>query len=194
MSMSTSCLPLAEQLPLLPVADGRQLNLVEGGSLLEDWLGDCCPSVRDDIARLVPEVTSASTGRAEEEGPRQRLLAAVPPRWRAVHQRRPLLIIVEDVHWSDGTIRDFLTYASAQQSTGSMPVVTISRPGDISGEGTAVVCPAALVSAGRGRQIHVSPLTPDEVEEMAASVATDLLGVDQIAALGRAAIGRQLFG
>ena len=49
--VSASCLPLAEQLPLLPVVDGlRQLHLVEGGSLLRDSLQDCPPYVRDDNA------------------------------------------------------------------------------------------------------------------------------------------------
>ncbi|HEY5840549.1 MAG TPA: AAA family ATPase, partial [Mycobacterium sp.] len=49
--VSASCLPLAEQLPLLPVVEGlRQLHRVEGGGLLEDCLQDCPGYVRDDLA------------------------------------------------------------------------------------------------------------------------------------------------
>ena len=181
--VSTSCLPLAEQLPLLPVVDGlRQLYSVDGGALLEDCLRDCPTYVRDDIARLVPELSSPSTGTAAGEGPRQRLFAAVLQCWRAVHQRRPLLIIIEDLHWSDGTTCDFLTYVSAQQGSGSVPVVVTTRPGDIS-DGAAAVWSRALVSAGRWQQIQLPPLTPHEVEAMAASMAPDLLSVAQIAAL-----------
>ena len=113
--------------------------------------------------------------------------------WRAVHQRRPLLIIIEDLHWSDGTTRDFLTYLSAQRGTGSVPVVLTSRPGDISDDGAAEVWSAALVSTGRWQRIHLPPLTPHEVEEMAASVAPDPLSVDQIAALVRRGEGNPFF-
>ena len=110
LAVSASCLPLTEQLPLLPVVDGlRQLHLVEGGALLRGCLEDCPPYVRGDVAGLVPELTSPSTGTAVEEGPRQRLFSAVLQCWRAVHQRRPLLIVIEDLHWSDGATRDFLT-------------------------------------------------------------------------------------
>ncbi len=184
LAVSASCLPLTEQLPLLPVVDGlRQLHLVEGGALLRDCLEDCPPYVRGDVAGLVPELTSPSTGTAAEEGPRQRLFSAVLQCWRAVHQRRPLLIVIEDLHWSDGTTRDFLTYVSAQHGTGSVPVVVTSRPGNISNDGAAAVWSAPLVSDGRWQHIHLPPLTPHEVAAMAASVVPDPLSADQIAAL-----------
>ncbi|HEY5848571.1 MAG TPA: AAA family ATPase, partial [Microlunatus sp.] len=194
LAVSASCLPLAEQLPLLPVVDVlRQLHLVEGGALLEDCLRDCPPYVRDDIARLVPELTSPSTGTAAQEGPRQRLFTAVLQCWEAVHQRRPLVIIIEDLHWSDATTRDFLTYVSAQRGTGSVPAVVTSRPEDSSAEGAAELWSRALVSAGRWQQIHLRSLTPHEVEEMAASVAPNPLSADQIAALVERGEGNPFF-
>ena len=192
--VSASCLPLAEQLPLLPVVEGlRQLQGLEQGALLGDWLQECPPYVRDDIARLVPELASASSGTAVGEWSRQRLFAAVLQCWRAVHQRRPLLIIVEDLHWSDGATRDFLTYVSAQRGTGSVPVVLTSRPGDASDEGVTDVWSGPLVSTGRWQRIQLSPLTPHEVEVMAASVAPDPLTPDQIASLVRRGDGNPFF-
>ena len=193
--VSASCLPLAEQLPLLPVVDGlRQLQGLEDGALLGDCLQECPPYVRDDLARLVPELASASTGPAAGEWPRQRLFAAVLRCWKAVQQRRPLLIIIEDLHWSDGATRDFLTYVSAQRRTGSVPVVLTSRPGETSDEGSADVWSETLVSTGsRWQRIHLTPLTPYEVEVMAASVAPGLLSSDQTAALVRRGDGNPFF-
>ena len=192
--VSTSCLPLAEQLPLLPIVDGlRQLQAYEEGALLWDCLQDCPPYVRDDIARLVPELTSTSTEKAAGEWPRQRLFAAVLQCWQAVQQRRPLLIIIEDMHWSDGATRDFLTFLSAQRSTGSVSLVLTSRPGDTSDEGVAAAWSGTLVSTGRWQQIHLTPLTPHEVEAMAASVAPAPMTTDQIAELVKRGDGNPFF-
>lgn len=175
--LSASRLPLGEQLPLLPVVDGfRQLHLVKAGVLLGDCLQDYPPHVRDDIARLVPELTSPAT--AAGEWPRQRLFAAVLQCWKAIHQRQPLAIIVEDLDWSDGTTRDSLTYLSAQHSSRSLPVVLTSRPLNTSDEGAAEPWPGTRVSTGRWQRIVLTPLTPREVEEMAASVAPDSLSAD----------------
>ena len=92
-----------------------------------------------DLARVLPELTPVTAGAALGEGSRQRLFAAVLQCWEAVRLRRPLVIIIEDLHWSDGTTRDFLTYLSAQYGTGSAPLVLTSRPGDISDDGAAAV-------------------------------------------------------
>ncbi|HEY5784256.1 MAG TPA: hypothetical protein VIT65_05730 [Microlunatus sp.] len=88
------------------------------------------------------------------------------------------MIIIEDLHWSDGTTRDFLTYLSAQYGTGSAPLVLTSRPGDISDDGAAAVWSRGLVSTGRWQQLHLTSLTPREVEEMGASVMPDSLSAD----------------
>ena len=192
--VSASCLPLAEQLPLLPIVDGlRQLQGFEQGALLRGCLQACPPYVRDDIARLVPELAATSTDTAAGEWSRQRLFAAVLQCWRAVHQRQPLLVIIDDLHWSDGTTRDFLTYVSAQHSMEPVPIVLMSRPGDTSDEGAADAWSGPLVSTGGWRRIHLTPLTPHEVEAMAASVAPDPLSADQIAALVRRSEGNPFF-
>ena len=114
--VSASCLPLAEQLPLLPVVDGlRQLQGLDRGALLRDCLQDCAP-VRSGRHRQAGAGADVGVDGNSCRGAasRQRLFAAVLQCWRAVHRRRPLLIIIEDLHWSDGATRDFLTYLSAQ--------------------------------------------------------------------------------
>ena len=113
--------------------------------------------------------------------------------WTAVQQRRPLLVIIEDLHWSDGTTRDFLTYLSAQPATESVPVVLTSRPGDSSGDGAAGVWSGTAVSMGRWQRVHLAPLTPGEVAAMAVSVAPDRLSADQVAVLVRRGDGNPFF-
>ena len=192
--VSAPCQPLAEQLPLLPVVDGlRQLQSLEQGALLQDCLRECPPYVSEDLARLVPELTSGSSGAAPGEAARQRLFAAVLQCWTAVSRRQRLLITMEDLHWSDGATRDFLTYLSAQRAAGSVPVVLTTRPVDNLDEGVAAAWLGTMVSTGRWQRIHLTPLAPDEVEVMAASVAPYPLSADQVAALVRRSEGNPFF-
>ena len=54
------CLPLAEKLPLLPVADAlAELGRLEQGRVLEAALGMTPPYVRAEVARLLPQLGSA---------------------------------------------------------------------------------------------------------------------------------------
>lgn len=192
--VSAPCLPLAEQLPLLPVVDGlRQLLGVEQGALLQDCLQDCAPFVRDDLERLVPELAPGSMGAISGEWPRQRLFAAVLQCWTAVARRRPLLIIVEDLHWSDHATRDFLTYLSGQHVSGSVSVVLTARPADALDDGSLTAWSETAVATGRWQRIGLTPLTPSEVEAMAASVLPLPLTADQISALVRRADGNPFF-
>src|SRR5207248_1033651 len=63
------CLPLAEKLPLLPVADALgELSRLEQGRVLDAALDMTPPFVREEVARLLPQLGSdgeAPGGRAE---------------------------------------------------------------------------------------------------------------------------------
>ena len=51
------CLPLSQGLPLLPVVDLlRGLGGLDEGRLLDSLLSDCPAFVRDEVARLLPEL------------------------------------------------------------------------------------------------------------------------------------------
>jgi DNA-binding CsgD family transcriptional regulator len=67
------CLPLAEKLPLLPVADAlAELGRLEQGAVLEAALGRTPPYVRTEVARLLPQLGSAETGPVERAEPAER--------------------------------------------------------------------------------------------------------------------------
>lgn len=190
--VSAPCLPLAEQLPLLPVLDGlRQLHGTEDGTLLLDSLEDCPLYVRQEIARVVPELTPA-TGATSENWPKERLFYAVLQCWTTVRRRRPMLIIIEDLHWSDSATRDFLTYLAGRRAS-SVPVVLTARLLKTQDDGVFAAWTEAAASTGRWQRIRLPPLEPSEVEFMAASVATSPLTADQNAALIRRCDGNPFF-
>ena len=118
------CLPLAEKLPLLPVADALgELIRLDGGAPFEAAI--------TAVARLCAPGGGASAAAAGGRQPspagpvegwlHERLFAAVAELLNGVARRSPVGLLIEDVHWADGATLDFLTYFARAGS---------GRPGD----------------------------------------------------------------
>jgi predicted ATPase len=107
------CLPLAEQLPLLPVAGALgELCRVDGGRLVEGALGVVPEYVRREVGRLVPRLGPGEAGPGGRGGgwQRERLFAGVAELLGAVAARSAACVVVEDVHWADSSTLDCLTF------------------------------------------------------------------------------------
>jgi DNA-binding CsgD family transcriptional regulator len=107
------CLPLAEKLPLLPVADAlAELSRLDGGAPFEAALEAAPAYVRPEVARLLPRLDASEP---EATGPvegwrHERLFAAVAELLGGVARRSAVGLLIEDVHWADAATLDFLTY------------------------------------------------------------------------------------
>ena len=79
-AVSGGCLPLANKLPLLPVADALgELSRLEQGRVLEAALGMTPPYVPGEVGRLLPQLGTAEEAPAERaEGWRQERLFTSP--------------------------------------------------------------------------------------------------------------------
>jgi predicted ATPase len=125
------CLPLAEKLPLLPVAEVLgELSRLDGGGPLEAALAMAPPYVRVEIERLLPQLGPGEAAAAErgEGWRRERLFSAVAELMAAVAKRSPVGVVVEDVHWADSATLDCLTYlAGAGRGGGAVTVVVTCR-------------------------------------------------------------------
>jgi hypothetical protein len=110
------CLPLADTLPLLPVANALdELALLEGGRLLAAALQAAPEYVRQEMGRLLPEMDSGGKtveGGRDGEWRRDRLFAAVAELLVTVAGRAGpgVGLVIEDVHWADGATLDCLTF------------------------------------------------------------------------------------
>src|SRR6516164_9867393 len=108
------CLPLAEKLPLLPVAGALgELSRLDGSGLLEAALTMVPPYVRGEVARLLPQLGPGGPGTGGRGGGwrRERLFAGIAELLGAVSRRSGLALVVEDVHWADGATLDRHTAA-----------------------------------------------------------------------------------
>jgi ATP/maltotriose-dependent transcriptional regulator MalT len=162
------CLPLAEKLPLLPVAEALgELSMLDGGGLLEAALGMVPPYVRAEVARLLPQLEPGGTpaGGRGEGWRRERLFAGVAELLAAVARPRGLGLVIEDVHWADGATLDCLTFL-ARAGGGSPLTVVVTCRSDEPRLDAHVAGWLAQVRGSVGmEEIRLAPLSREEVAE-----------------------------
>ncbi|HEY8112300.1 MAG TPA: AAA family ATPase [Actinomycetes bacterium] len=127
---SGGCLPLAEKLPLLPVADAlAELSRLDDGEPFGSALEAAPAYVRPEVARLVPRLATSEPSEAEPvDGWRyERLFAAVAELLAWMARRSPVAVLVEDVHWADAGTLDFLTYLMRVSRGDALTVVATCR-------------------------------------------------------------------
>jgi DNA-binding CsgD family transcriptional regulator/tetratricopeptide (TPR) repeat protein len=130
LTVGGGCLPLAEKLPLLPVADALEgLSRLDGGTPFAAALEAAPVYVRSEVARLLPQLGAAEPGPTgpAESWLHERLFAGVAALLGGVARKSPLGLLIEDVHWADGATLDFLTYVTRAGGAGPVTVVATCR-------------------------------------------------------------------
>jgi DNA-binding CsgD family transcriptional regulator len=172
------CLPLAEVLPLLPVAAALgELARVDGGGLVAAALDAAPQYVQAEIGRLVPGLGPRGgpgpAGGRDEDWQRQRLFAAVAELLATVARSGGcgVGLVVEDVHWADSATLDLLTFLTRAGSWATVTVVATCR-GDEAPLDAQVASWLAQVRGAAGvEEIRLGPLSRPEVAQQAAALA-----------------------
>jgi DNA-binding CsgD family transcriptional regulator len=162
------CLPLAEKLPLLPIADAlSELSRLGGGAAFEAALEAAPAYVRSEVARLLPKLAAAEPAAAEPvEGWRhERLFAAVAELLGGVARRSPLVLLIEDVHWADGTTLDFLTYLPRAGRADPVTVVVTCRSDELPLDAWVADWLTHVRRDAGVQEIRLGPLSQAEVAE-----------------------------
>jgi DNA-binding CsgD family transcriptional regulator/tetratricopeptide (TPR) repeat protein len=168
------CLPLAEKLPLLPVAEALgELSRLDGGRLLEAALGVVPPYVRAEVERLLPQLGpgGAPAGVRGEGWRRERLFTGVAELLGAVARRRGLGLVIEDVHWADSATLDCLTFL-ARAGGGPLTVVVTCRSDEAPLDAQVAGWLAHVRGSEWTEEIRLRPLSREEVADEIA----DLVG------------------
>jgi DNA-binding CsgD family transcriptional regulator len=132
--ISGGCLPLAEKLPLLPVADALgELTRLEGGAPFEAALEAAPAYVRPEVARLLPGLSASElvAGETAEGWRYERLFAGMAELLDEVARRSPVAVLIEDVHWADTATLDFLTYQTRAGQAGVVTAVVTCRSDEV---------------------------------------------------------------
>jgi DNA-binding CsgD family transcriptional regulator len=172
------CLPLAETLPLLPVAAALdELARLDGGGLMTAALDAAPEYVRAEIGRLVPGLSPGGgpglTGGRDDEWQRQRLFAAVAELLGTAASSAGcrIVLVVEDVHWADGATLDFVTFLTRAASWGAVSVVATYRADEVPVAGHVADWLAQARGAAGVEEIRLGPLSREEVAQQASALA-----------------------
>jgi DNA-binding CsgD family transcriptional regulator len=165
------CLPLAEKLPLLPIAEAlREFVRAPDSSLLDAVMAGVPPYVVAEVGRLVPRLGKPGQvdDVSEAEWRRERLFTAVGELLEEMARRGPLTLVVEDVQWADDATLDCLTYLT--HATHRPAYLVTCRTDETSLDPPV----AAWVNHARRQpnveEIRLSPLAADEVAQQAAAI------------------------
>ena len=171
------CLPLAEKLPLLPVAAALgELSRLDGGRRLEAALAITPPYVRVEVERLLPRLgpggmEAGDAGGERGEGwRRERLFAGVAELLGAVARRSPVGLVVDDVHWADSATLDCLTYLAWAGGGGALTVVATCRGDEAPLDRQVADWLAHVRGAEAVEEIRLGPLSREEVAEQIAGL------------------------
>lgn len=151
-------------LPFVPIAGAvRELAAQIGAEALLDLAG---PG-RDVLPNLVPELGISTRPVA---GGQVRLFEVIAVLLERVSADRPLLLVVEDIHWADGSTRDLLRFVVRALNTARVAIVTTYRTDEIHRTHPLRPFLAELDRVRSVRRVDVPRLSEDEVAEQLAGI------------------------
>ncbi|MFP5351826.1 MAG: helix-turn-helix transcriptional regulator [Actinomycetota bacterium] len=147
------CIPLSEgSLPYAPVIAA----LRQGVGKLPDPATSLSADSRAELARLLPEFIPLN-GDAPTDTNQTRLFGAVLDLIRALSDVSPLVFIVEDLHWSDTSTRDLLTYLLNMTEEERVLFLCSLRTGELD---TSHPVPRWVQTLSTSRMVEVVELEP----------------------------------
>lgn len=158
----------ADIVPLAPIADLLR-DIVAQTTQLE--LDEIMGPAFGILARLLPEL-----GRAEHRHAAESLLSmaalsdGVLRALRGLSDRQPVLVVLEDLHWSDTSTRQLLTFLAPRLARHRILLVATYRTDELHRRHPLRPFLVSLRRAVRPEQIELRPFTPDELADLVAGI------------------------
>jgi predicted ATPase len=127
--LSGRCAELGDSVPYLPLADALR-NATTGPAAAPGLLEAL--AARPVLGRLLPDRGSANQPGADLPGmAQQQLFGAVLGLLAEIAADRPVLLILEDLHWADRSTRDLLTFLSRVLHRERIAIIATYRTDDL---------------------------------------------------------------
>ncbi|WP_172832227.1 helix-turn-helix transcriptional regulator [Nakamurella panacisegetis] len=166
LSLFGSCVQVGDfGLPYLPIIDA--LRAVEadpdGAQVLQQEA-----AVRPALARLLPQLVGgpAPTAPGSDGLAQGQLFEALRRVLTALAETRPVLLVIEDVHWADRSTRDLIAFLARTLRTGRIAVIASYRSDDLHRRHPLRPLLAEMARLPHVRRINLGPLGRDEVAQL----------------------------
>jgi predicted ATPase len=173
------CVDLAAaELPYAPIVGALRAVVRERS---EPGLAKLFGAARSELARLLPELGDPSPSAPGSVG-QTRLFELVLGVLSRLSQERPVVLVIEDVHWADSASLDLVAFLVRNQRSERVATVITFRSGELSPEHPVRAHLAELEHGGRAQRIELDPLSPEHV----AAQVLDISGTPPTAELTHA--------
>ncbi|MGH7393713.1 MAG: ATP-binding protein, partial [Candidatus Rokuibacteriota bacterium] len=150
------------------LAFGPWVAAVRGSRVLEEpgALDTLAPAWRSELARLFPEVGDpVAAGGAGGENYR-RLFEAMEGLLSVLAERRPMVLILEDLHWADEMSLRLLSYLGRRMHAWTLLVVGSAREEELAGAAPLRRAMDELLQDESGIELPLVPLTRRDTIEL----------------------------
>ena len=167
--LSGRCAELGESIPYLPLADALR-DATSGPE--PDQALQAAIAARPVLGRLLPD-REASPAPADVPGLAQQLLfGAVLGMLAELAAQRPVLLVLEDLHWADRSTRDLLTFLSRVLHREKVAVVVTYRADDLHRRHPLRPVVAELLRLPGVTAIELAPLGYADMADHLSALAT----------------------
>jgi DNA-binding NarL/FixJ family response regulator len=177
--LSGRCAELADTIPYLPLADALRdaaTGPSAGGPLLDAL------AARPVLARLLPDRDGSPAGGDVPGLAQQQLFGAVLGMLAELAETSPVLLILEDLHWADGSTRDLVTFLSRVLHRERLAIVATYRTDDLHRRHPLRPVVTELLRLPSVTSVHLGPLESSAMAEHLTTLSTQSLDA---AALGQ---------
>jgi len=166
--LSGRCAELGDSIPYLPLADAlREGSTGPAAGPLADAL-----AARPVLSRLLPDREPVPAAASEISGlAQQQLFGAVLGLLAELATARPVLLILEDLHWADRSTRDLVTFLSRVLHRERVAVVATYRTDDLHRRHPLRPVVAELLRLPSVTAIELGPLGYAEMEDHLTALA-----------------------
>ena len=186
------CLPLSTEAPLMPVAEalGRLVE-VDKALWIKEALADSPPFVGAALALLLPELVEGGDVPSSDDQAPHRLFTAVAKLLEALAARRPMALLLEDLHWADAATLDLVETLLARDA--GAPILGTWRTEDPATSGTSTAWQARVRRAPGFHGLSLGPLTQEETVEQLRLLTGAAPAPDLVERVHARSLGQPLF-
>jgi len=148
---------------------------------------------RVDLARLLPALGPAPHAASPTEFVAPRLLDAILAVLQRLAEAKPVVFVLEDLHWADAATREAVAFLARQIRSDRVLLLMTYRGDELHRRHPLLPWLAELERSGRVERIAVQRLEPAQTAELLASILDHRPGADLVERVHRRSDGNPFF-